>query len=154
MTSRVMARRRSQPDRVADALRQVVLRIDPDRRLAAYRVWTFWADAVGATVAAHAEPASFRDGVLSVRVAGAAWMQELQFMKDELRASLNARLDRPLIRDIYFVSGVLTRVPARAPVPPPRADDEPPVPLPPLKDPRMAAMLERLTRAARTRGRR
>ena len=150
-----MARRRSQPYRVADALRQVVLRIDPDRRLAAYRVWTFWADAVGPGVAAHAEPASFRDGVLSVRVAGAAWMQELQLMKDELRSTLNARLDRPLIRDIYFVSGALTRQPARRAAPaPPRDDDEPPVPLPPLKDPRMAAMLERLTRAARTRGRR
>ncbi|MFN8643872.1 MAG: DUF721 domain-containing protein [Candidatus Binatia bacterium] len=105
MTNRVMPGPRQRPDRVADALRQVVQRIDPERRLAAYRVWTFWADEVGPAVAARAEPAAFRDGVLSVRVAGAAWMQELQFMKDELRQRLNRRLGAELIRDIYFVSG-------------------------------------------------
>jgi len=150
-----MARRRSHPDRVADALRQVVLRIDPDRRLAAYRVWTFWAEAVGPAVASHAEPATFRDGVLSVRVSSAAWMQELQLMKDELREQLNTRLGRALIRDIYFVSGAVTPPPARRTAPVPRPDDdEPPVALPPLTDPRLAEVMARLTRAARTRGRR
>ena len=57
-----MARPKTTPGRVADALRQVVQRIDPDRRLAAYRVWTFWTDEVGPAVAARAEPAAFRDG--------------------------------------------------------------------------------------------
>jgi len=148
-----MPRRRSHPDRVADALRQVVQRIDPDRRLAAYRVWTFWADAVGPAVAAHAEPASFRDGVLSVRVAGAAWMQELQFMQQELRERLNERLGAPLIRDVYFVSGAVA--PARpGPSAAPRQPPEPPVAMPPIKDARLAAVMGRLAEAARTRGRR
>lgn len=148
-----MAERRRPPGRVADALRHVVQRIDPDRRLAVYRLWTFWADEVGPTVAARAEPASFRDGVLSVRVAGAAWMQELQFMKEDLRQRLNQRLGGEPIRDIYFVSGAVQR-----PAPPARTDpappEEPPVPLPPLKDHQLAAVFERLTRAARRRGRR
>lgn len=150
-----MARPRARPDRVADALRQVVQRIDPDRRLAAYRLWTFWSDVVGAAVAARAEPASYRDGVLSVRVAGAAWMQELQFMKDELRQRLNARLGAELIRDIYFVSGAAPRrAPAATrPVAPPRAV-EPPIALPEVTDPALAAVLARLAEAARTRGRR
>jgi predicted nucleic acid-binding Zn ribbon protein len=154
MTGRVMARRRSDPNRVADALRQVVQRIDPDRRLGAYRLWTFWDEAVGPTVAARAEPAAFRDGVLSVRVAGAAWMQELQFMKEELREQLNARLGAALIRDIYFVSGSVTkRTKPTAPSPrdPP---SEPPVDMPAMKDARLAALMGRLAEAARTRGRR
>lgn len=154
MTFCVMARPRAHPDRVANALRQVVQRIDPDRRLPAYRVWTFWAEAVGASIAQRAEPAGFRDGVLSVRVAGAAWMQELQFMKDELRERLNTRLGTALIRDIYFVSGPMTppatRPAAVAPPPPPEAA----IALPPLKDPRLAAVTERLAHLARTRGRR
>lgn len=156
MTSRVMTRPRAHPDRVANALRQVVQRIDPERRLPAYRVWTFWADAVGAAIADRAEPAGFRDGVLSVRVAGAAWMQELQFMKDELRERLNARLGAPLIRDIYFVSGAVARAaalhtPAAPTAPPPL---EAAIALPPLKDPRLAAVTARLAQLARTRGRR
>jgi predicted nucleic acid-binding Zn ribbon protein len=142
MTVRVMARRRSHPAQVGDALRQVVQRIDPDRRLAAYRVWTFWADAVGPAVAAHAEPAAYRDGVLSVRVAGAAWMQELQFMQAELRARLNARLGTPLIRDIYFVSGAVS-APRRAAAAAAAAEPtEPAVDMPPIKDPRLHEVLE------------
>src|SRR5512143_2902705 len=156
MTSRVMTRPRNRPNRVADALRQVVQRIDPDRRLAAYRLWTFWADEVGPAVAARAEPAAFRDGVLSVRVAGAGWMQELQFMKDELRQRLNQRLGADLIRDIYFVSGPAPK-PARTP--PPAAPQslppvEAPIVLPEVSDPALAAVLRRLAEAARTRGRR
>jgi predicted nucleic acid-binding Zn ribbon protein len=154
MTGRVMKRRRSDPGRVTDALRQVVQRIDPDRRLPAYRVWTFWAEVVGPAVAARAEPASFRDGILSVRVAGAAWMQELQFMQTELRERINERLGAPLIRDIYFVSGAVTPRPAPPVAAPRREPSEPPVAMPPLKDARLAAVMQRLAEAARTRGRR
>lgn len=149
-----MARPRRPPGRVADALRQVVQRIDPDRRLAAYRLWTFWAEEVGPAVAARAEPASYRDGVLSVRVHGAAWMQELQFMKEDLRQQLNRRLGAELIRDIYFVSGPApraARTTARA-AEPPRAV-EAPIELPEVSDPALAAVLRRLADAARTRGR-
>ena len=150
-----MARPKTTPGRVADALRQVVQRIDPDRRLAAYRVWTFWTEEVGPAVAARAEPAAFRDGILSVRVSGAAWMQELQFMKEELRERLNRRLGAPLIRDIYFVSGAAPR-PAKATAPPaeePTAPLEAPIELPPVSDPALAALLRRLAEAARTRSR-
>jgi predicted nucleic acid-binding Zn ribbon protein len=154
MTSCVMAERRRPPGRVGDALRQVVQRIDPDRRLAVYRLWVFWDEEVGPAVAARAEPAAFRDGVLSVRVAGAAWMQELQFMKDELRERLNARLGAPLVRDIYFVSGSIARAAARRAVAPPPRLVEDAIELPPIKDERLAALTERLARAARTRGRR
>ena len=155
MTNRVMARPRQRPDRVADALRQVVQRIDPERRLAAYRVWTFWAEEVGPAVAARAEPAAFRDGVLSVRVAGAAWMQELQFMKDDLRQRLNGRLGTDLIRDIYCVSGAVRRSErAATPAARPAAPVEAPIVLPTVTDPALAAVLKRLAEAARTRGRR
>lgn len=145
---------RHRPDRVADALRQVLQRIDPERRLAVYRVWVFWEDVVGAAVAARAQPASFRDGVLSVRVGGAAWMQELQFMKEEVRERLNARLGAELIRDIYFVSGVVERPRAAAPRPADaRPDDGEPMELPPIRDPRIREVFARIARAHRERRR-
>jgi predicted nucleic acid-binding Zn ribbon protein len=109
-------------------------------------VWVFWDDVVGAAVAARAQPAGFRDGVLSVRVGGAAWMQELQFMKEDVRERLNARLGAELIRDIYFISGV---VEPRRPAPPPAAtaiEDTEPVELPPIRDARLAEVFERIAR--------
>ena len=122
-------------------------RIDPDKRLEVYRVWTFWAEEVGEAIASRAEPAGFRAGVLSVRVSSASWTQELQFMKDTLRERLNARLGEELIRDIYFVSGSVARREAE-PAEEPIASKPIAVPLlPPIRDPELAAVFRRIVRA-------
>ena len=42
-------------------------------------------------------------GVLFVAVDSAEWMQELQFLKHELRERLNARLGRPAVRTLFVV---------------------------------------------------
>jgi hypothetical protein len=150
-----MARARRPPETVGDALQHVLQRIDPERRLEIFRVW---AAEVGDAVAARAAPAAFRDGVLSVRVSGAAWMQELQFIKEEIRAKLNRRLGSEVVRDVYFVSGGTERPAAPRSVAPPTATDEAdepdePVDLPPLRDPRLAEVFGRIARAHRRRGR-
>jgi len=145
-----MARARRPPEPVGDALQHVLQRIDPERRLALFRIW---ATEVGEAVAARAEPAAFRDGVLSVRVSGAAWMQELQFAKEEIRDRLNRRLGAEVIRDVYFVSGGAERARTRdVPADPSPADvaDEP-IDLPPLRDPRLAEVFGRIARAHRRR---
>jgi predicted nucleic acid-binding Zn ribbon protein len=143
------ARPRRPPAQLADTLTTVLQRIDPDQRLDAYRVWTFWDEAVGPAVAQRAQPAGFRAGVLSVWVSSHTWMQELQFMKDELRGEINRRLGQELIRDIYFVSG--TRMPKTGPPPPPRArrgsELAPTGPLPRLRDPALEAVFARIARA-------
>lgn len=148
-----MPRRRQLPGRVNDALQHVLQRIDPERRLELFRIW---AAEVGSAVAARAQPAAFRDGVLSVRVSSAAWMQELQFAKEEIRARLNQRLGAEIVRDVYFVSGGSEKMPARpAPTAEPdaEADAGEPIDLPPLRDPRLADVFARLARAHRRRGR-
>ncbi|MGH7786813.1 MAG: DUF721 domain-containing protein [Candidatus Binatia bacterium] len=150
MTWRVMARSPSRPHRVAATLQQVVQRFDPERRLDIYRVWNA---VVGTAIAARAQPQSVRDGVLAVRVQGAAWMQELQFAKEDIRQRLNAALGAERIRDVYFVSGRVAPVEPPARVAPPRAPMEA-IPLPPLSDPRLAAQMARIVRAHQQRGRR
>src|SRR5689334_11644282 len=93
------------PSRVADVLSTVLKRVDPDQQMRAYAIWTFWDDEVGAGIARRAQPARVRNGILFVTVATHSWMQELQFMKDDIRDRLNARLGEPLVRDIFFVIG-------------------------------------------------
>lgn len=142
-----MRRDSARPGRLAETLGRIVQRIDPEQRLEVYRVWTFWADEVGPMIAARAEPLRFRAGVLFVRVASHAWMQELQFMKEALRERLNARLASPLIRDIFFVSA-----PGAEPTPPVSEAERSAPPervatLPPIGDPRLADVFQRLVRA-------
>jgi predicted nucleic acid-binding Zn ribbon protein len=149
-----MPRPRRPPQPVGDALHHLLQRIDPDRRLAVFRIWK---SEVGPAVAARAAPTGFRDGILSVRVDGAAWMQELQFAVEEIRTRLNARLGADIVRDIYFVAGNSSAARPTPPVAPPRDDPaglEEPIGLPPLRDTRLAEVFARIARAHRLRGRR
>ena len=81
---------RSAPRPASLALREAVARSAPQTGLAAAQ--TVWADAVGAAIAAEAEPVSERDGVLTVRCSSATWAQELTLMEGELLSRLRERL--------------------------------------------------------------
>jgi predicted nucleic acid-binding Zn ribbon protein len=148
-----MARRKTRPDRVGNALQHVLQRIDPERRLELFRVWSA---EVGPAIASRAQPTAFRDGILSVRVSTAAWMQELQFAKEDIRQRLNQRLGAEAVRDVYFVAGGADPRPQPAPVVVRAADDEPeePIDLPPLRDARLSEVFTRIARAHQRRPRR
>jgi predicted nucleic acid-binding Zn ribbon protein len=143
-----MAKNEERSANVGTVLRDVLKRIDPDKRLHAFEAWNFWNDIVGETLARRAQPSGYRNGVLFVTVAAHAWMQELQFMKDALRERLNVRLGSELIRDIYFVSGAVEapeeRPTAVEPVEEPQSALPP---LPVLSDPQLAATFQRLIEA-------
>ncbi len=56
------------------------------------RVQSAWAGVVGSVVAAEAQPASERDGVVTVACRSSVWASELGLMGQELTASLNVSL--------------------------------------------------------------
>jgi predicted nucleic acid-binding Zn ribbon protein len=51
-----------------------------------------WADLVGPRIAAHCEPVSFADGVLTVQTDSTAWATELRNLSTQLLARLNAAI--------------------------------------------------------------
>lgn len=53
-----------------------------------------WADIVGPRIAAHCEPVSFEDGVLTVQTDSSAWATELRNLSSALLARLNAAMPR------------------------------------------------------------
>jgi hypothetical protein len=55
--------------------------------------------------------------VLVVEVEGAEWMHELQYLKQDLRARLNDRLGRSVIREIFLVLAGSMEERVRAPGP-------------------------------------
>src|SRR6266478_3429196 len=95
-------RRDSEVSPLADPLAHLLRRIDPEQRLHAYELWRFWDDVVGEQIARQAQPARLRNAVLFVTVASHVWMQELQFLKNDIRARLNERLGAALIEDIHL----------------------------------------------------
>ena len=78
-----------------------------------WRIFSLWEKTVGQSIAKHSRPHRFERGVLSVLVASSAWLQELQFMKQEIVERLNRELEllvstsEPQLRlDALRISGI------------------------------------------------
>lgn len=77
-------------------------------------VFAVWNEAVG-ELAAHARPVAISGGRLVVAVADNVWMQQLQFMKDEVRGKLNRLLGASLVKEVRFrLASALDSAPAAA----------------------------------------
>jgi len=84
-----------------------------EKRLQEGKIWLVWDSAVGRQIASKAHPVSFRDGVLTVAVVSAPWMQQLTFLKNGIMDKLNERIGRDLVRDIYLKAGMPQSLPLR-----------------------------------------
>ena len=82
--------RRQAPRHLSVALEAALGVAEPATLLA--RAQSAWLGAVGDVVAAEAEPFAEREGVLTVACASSLWASELELMRRDLAASLNASL--------------------------------------------------------------
>ena len=82
--------RRPAPRRLSAGLDAALGGARPATLLA--RVQSAWPGAVGAAVAAEAEPSAEREGVVTVACASSVWASELELMGGDLTASLNGAL--------------------------------------------------------------
>lgn len=105
------------PANVGDILRGVFAGTPAEKRLKEGRIWLVWEKAVGERIASHASPATFREGVLTLNVDSAPWMQQLNFLKREMIVKVNEELEEALVQDLYFKAGrVQPPTPEAAPV--------------------------------------
>ncbi len=105
-----MAEKRSrmkQPLPLAALLEAVFAGQPAEKRMRESKVWQVWGEAVGAQIAGKSQPAAFRDGTLTVRVSGSAWLQQLSLMKQDLIHHLNTAIGEPLVKEIFFKQGSL-----------------------------------------------
>jgi predicted nucleic acid-binding Zn ribbon protein len=97
------------PASLADALASYLRRSGFAKRVQQAEVVDAWAELVGPQIAAVTAPESVtQDGVLRVRVATAAWANELSLMTPRILARLNdGRQGR--VKEIRWVPGPLDR---------------------------------------------
>ena len=86
------------------------------KRLREAVIWRVWDRAVGEQIASKARPAAFREGVLTVVVSSAPWMQQLGFLKRQMIEAVNRDLGEELVRDIYLKAGSVS-APTESPQP-------------------------------------
>jgi hypothetical protein len=108
-----------QPLPLAALLEAVFAGKPAEKRLREAKVWQVWGEAVGAQIAAKSRPAAFRDGTLTVRVSGSAWLQQLSLMKQDIIRHLNEAVGASLVTDIFFKQGSVSSQPEERPAAPP-----------------------------------
>ena len=89
------------------------------------RAWEIerqWDEIVGAGISAHTSVTEIRYRKLFVAVDSPAWVQQLTLLKGTFLPRINARFDKPIVRDIVFRVGPLPTktVPTQEAPPSPR----------------------------------
>lgn len=108
----VMAEKRpkmKRPQPISSLLESVFAGKPAQKRLREAKAWQFWEEAVGPHIASKAAPVAFRDGTLTVRVSGSAWMQQLSLMKLDIISHLNDAIGFPLVNDLFFRQGTIQK---------------------------------------------
>ena len=126
--------RRSRVEPIGPLVAETVNRLGRAQELLEPRAIVAWSDVAGPRVAARTRAEAFRNGAFTVRVDGAAWLNELTYLRADLLARLNQHLGGGVVREIRFLPG--TVLPA-----PPRPAPAPPEPEPPPLDPMEAARI-------------
>jgi len=71
-----------------------------------------WRKAVGPQISAQSDPFKFKNGILYVRVTTPTWMQELQFMKQELTDRVKAEMGNKTLKNLHFSIGHIAPPPS------------------------------------------
>jgi hypothetical protein len=66
----------------------------------------FWPKAVGSQIAAQTQPDCLRNGTLFVKTTSSVWVQQLHFMKEEIRQKINELSGKESIKEIRFSVGL------------------------------------------------
>lgn len=98
-------RPKGSPERISKLLTAPGLNPELGERLKDLVIWESWDQAVGSAIAGRARPLRLVGGVLTVVVASGPWMQQLSFMKAELRDRINSMLGSERVKEIVLKSG-------------------------------------------------
>ena len=98
-------RPKGSPERISKLLTGSGLNPELGARLKDLVIWESWDQAVGPAIAARTRPLRLVGGVLTVVVASGPWMQQLSFMKTELRDRINTTLGDDRVREIVLKAG-------------------------------------------------
>jgi hypothetical protein len=93
------------PTIIRDILSGSVGSFSEELRLKGFPVWQRWREIVGPQIASHARPYRIRNRVLLVRVDHPVWMQELQYLKEEIKEKLNTVLGGSRLENLFFLPG-------------------------------------------------
>ncbi len=67
-----------------------------------WKLWMNWTDVVGPSTAAHSEPVAYHNGVLTLWVKNSTWMQQMTFLSETIKNTINAKYKKNFVHEIRF----------------------------------------------------
>lgn len=65
-----------------------------------WKLWLSWKEVVGPTVSDNAEPIAYHNGVLWLCVKNSVWMQQMTFMIEPIKNSVNQKFRAGFVKEV------------------------------------------------------
>lgn len=65
-----------------------------------WKIWARWEEIVGPTIGKHSEPVGYYRGTLYLWVPHSTWMQQLVFMRAQIKTTVNRKLGKEYLKDV------------------------------------------------------
>ncbi|HLP22698.1 MAG TPA: DciA family protein [Microbacteriaceae bacterium] len=91
------------PRGIADVLGSVADELGWTPELARHEVFARWPEIAGPDVAAHTEPVSLDEGILTVRCDSTAWATQLGFLRYDLAHQLQEEIPHAGVESVRFI---------------------------------------------------
>ena len=67
-----------------------------------WKLWKRWSEFVGESVAGVSEPVGYRNGILHVWVKNSSWLQQIAFMLEPIKNSINSKIGFEYVKTIHL----------------------------------------------------
>lgn len=67
-----------------------------------WKLWLNWKDIVGPSTAEYTEPVAYHNGVLWLWVKNSTWMQQMTFMSETIKNTVNQKYKKDFVREIRY----------------------------------------------------
>lgn len=97
-------RRSSQPQLGSEALQSLFEngKSPLSQQFLRWKMWRRWSDYVGPTMAENSELVGYVRGTLYVWVKNSSWMQQMVFLKEPMKDSINKKLGFDFVKNIHL----------------------------------------------------
>ena len=107
MSQEIMRRRKQQAQlqSIGEVLFSVLKKKGIPSKIEENALLKLWPKAVGPQIASKTQPDCLRNGTLFVKTISSVWVQQLHFIKEEIRSKLNELSGKSSIKEIRFLIG-------------------------------------------------
>lgn len=67
-----------------------------------WKLWLNWKEVVGPTTAEYCEPVAYRNGILWLWVKNSTWMQQMTFMTETIKNTINQKYKKNFVTEIRY----------------------------------------------------